>query len=500
MDTIPWEITLTVLGVVIPTVAGVYEFFFIGRKRLGYRIQMDTRAFGEDFAGARHPSLVLVRIENNGSVPVDVDDYMESEPVGLSVRFPRRRVVRAFDPTRRGPSSPTNAIPLLNRDPERADPDVLRLPRVPLNPNEHYKVLVVLDELDGDNAPERDGDESDAVMESRIKGGRITRTRYRARVSRGVVALITVMASLIVALYYVSEDNSTAAVDCASGKLTVVGSTAFRPVLEKAAASYREACREAPGDVEIDIRATGSQEGVRTLDEAGREAGEDGPAMLAFSDGRKGDGHPQLLPRPVSFSLFTLVVNEAAGVQDLTPEQIRRIYAGRYRNWSEVGGNDLPIALVGRYSNSGSRRALEERVLGGATEPNVTSHDCRARVARPDHPALRCERGSTQEALDTVAAVPGGLGYAEAHAAGARTDRLRLVRIDGHPAELDAADRGVYPFWATEYAYTYGQPPADSLVAGFLRYMTLEVGQDVIREYGQRPCADLANPRLCRPS
>jgi ABC-type phosphate transport system substrate-binding protein len=500
MDTFPWEITLTVLGVVIPTAAGVYEFFFVGRKRLGYRIQMDTRAFGEDFAGARHPSLVLVRIENNGSVPVDVDDYMESEPVGLSVRFPRRRVVRAFDPTRRGPSSPTNAIPGLNQDPERADPDVLRLPRVPLNPNEHYKVLVVLDELDGENAPERDGDESDAVMESRIKGGRIARTRYRARVSRGVVGLITVMAALIVALYYVSEGSTTAAVDCASGRLTVVGSTAFRPVVEKAAQSYRQACRDAPGEVDIDIRAAGSQEGIRALDEAGRAAGEDGPAMLAFSDGRKGDGHPQLLPRPVSFSLVTLVVNKEAGVQDLTPDQIRRIYTGRYLNWKDVGGNDLPIALVGRYSSSGSRRALEERVLGGATEPNFTSHDCRNRVARPDNPALRCERGSTGEVLDTVAVTPGALGYAEAYAATGQADRLHLVRIDGHPADLDAADRGVYPYWATEYAYTYGLPAADSLVAGFLRYITLEVGQDVIREYGQRPCADLANPRLCRPS
>lgn len=500
MDTFPWEITLTVLGVVIPTVAGVYEFFFIGRKRLGYRIQMDTRAFGGEFAGARHPSLVLVRIENNGSVPVDVDDYMETDPVGLSVRFPRRRVVRAFDPARRGPSSPTNVIPELNRDPQRAEPDVLRLPRVPLNRSEHYKVLVLLDEVDGDAAPDRDGDASDAVMESRIKGGRVIRTRYRSGVSRGVVALITVMASLIVALYYVSGNDSPAAVDCASGQLTVVGSTAFRPVVEKAAESYRRACAGAPGEVEIDVRATGSQEGVRALDEAGRLAGEGGPAMLAFSDGPKGEGHPQLLPRPVSFSLLTLVVNQDAGVRDLTRAQIRRVYAGRYRNWKEVGGNDLPIALVGRYSSSGSRRALEERVLGGATEPNFTSQDCRTRVARPDNPTLRCERGSTAEVLDTVAAVPGALGYAEAHAAAADADRLHLVRISGHPAELDAADRGVYPFWATEYAYTYGQPPADSLAAGFLRYITQEVGQDVIREHGQRPCADLANPRLCRPS
>jgi phosphate transport system substrate-binding protein len=60
-------------------------------------------------------------------------------------------------------------------------------------------------------------------------------------------------------------------------------------------------------------------------------------------------------------------------------------------------------------------------------------------------------------------------------------------------------DHGAYPFWETEYAYTYSHPGADSLAASFLRYLTNEVGQDVIRAEGHRPCADLENPVLCQP-
>lgn len=74
------------------------------------------------------------------------------------------------------------------------------------------------------------------------------------------------------------------------------------------------------------------------------------------------------------------------------------------------------------------------------------------------------------------------------------------MRIDGLAAALDAADHGAYPFWQTEFAYTYEEPDAHSLTASFLRYLTNQVGQDIIRSHGDRPCADLTNPVLCRPT
>ncbi|MFI2409870.1 hypothetical protein [Streptomyces sp. NPDC018947] len=51
----------------------------------------------------------------------------------------------------------------------------------------------------------------------------------------------------------------------------------------------------------------------------------------------------------------------------------------------------------------------------------------------------------------------------------------------------------------TEIAYTYGEPPADSIAAGFLRYLADEVGKDIVRAKGHRPCAELDKPLLCRP-
>lgn len=90
------------------------------------------------------------------------------------------------------------------------------------------------------------------------------------------------------------------------------------------------------------------------------------------------------------------------------------------------------------------------------------------------------------------------MGYAELGAAEKRTD-LVVVRMNGQKATLDAAVHGAYPFWETEFAYTYLEPKADSLAASFLRYLTNQVGKDIVRSHGNRPCDELANPVLCKP-
>lgn len=206
-----------------------------------------------------------------------------------------------------------------------------------------------------------------------------------------------------------------------------------------------------------------------------------------------------MLPRPIAFSLFTLVVNREAGVQDLSPEQIRRLHAGEIVNRRQIGGNDLPVRLVSRFSDPGTRRTFEQRLLDGRREPGDTSDDCANPAPGAPPGVVRCARASTGDVLDAVAATPGALGYSEGGAASARDDLL-LVRIGGHAATLEGADYGAYPFWETEYAYTYGEPEADSPTASFLLYLTNVVGKDIVRSHGHRPCAEPANPVPCRPS
>ncbi|AQS69766.1 substrate-binding domain-containing protein [Streptomyces pactum] len=519
MNGVPWESVLAVLGLAVPVAAALWEFFLAGRKRLGYRVQMDTSARDSatssgpeagmlqrmqwDGADLRDPSVVLLRIENVGWTPIVEEDYVApaNDAVGIRVAFPGRRVVGMVV---------TECSHTVLRDffapgtPGLGATDgVIRLPKVKLNRRAHYKVLAVLDRVPDFTGTDFPDPEVTAGVVGGVRGGTIKRTEYYPFASRPVrwllAALVLVSVAQSVSTFARGDDTVAAPLDCAEGTLHLSGSTAFQPVLELAAEQYTKTCP----DARIPLTGSsfeGSVPGLDTLAAAGEEAEpEDGEGLgdrLSFSDGPKSDGRPQLLPRPVALSLFTLVVNEDTGVQDLSLKQVREIYAGKITNWKQVNGNDLPVQLVSRNPGSGTRTTLQRQVLDDRPLLAVTTSDCRSLDTSR---AGRCEVAGTPSLLDTVASTSGALGHSEVGAATAH-EGVRQVRIDGYPATLEGADQGAYPYWETEIAYTYGEPPADSIAAGFLRYLANEVGKDIIRSRSHRPCSELDKPLLCRPS
>ncbi|MFI0814263.1 hypothetical protein ACH4TX_08995 [Streptomyces sp. NPDC021098] len=185
------ENLLALLGVAV-TVGGLsYERLIPGRKRIGYRVQMDTliddsaedgqihQRLGmlentPDLAGA---SLVLLRIENDGFRSIDADDYITAPATnhrGLTATFPNRTV---RDVAVTEPSHPD----LLRHLPQRGTPESpglvcagneISLPRVPLNKGDHFKLLVLLTGAGTDKPPHVGG---------RIREGRIRNNERRAR-------------------------------------------------------------------------------------------------------------------------------------------------------------------------------------------------------------------------------------------------------------------------------------------------------------------------------
>lgn len=521
MDEIPWGTILSIVGLVVPIIAFVWEFGVAGRKRLGYRVQMVTSARDltqsaeadafaklklEDGRGLDDPSFALLRIENAGISSIRPGDYAvpEEHKVGLHVHFPGRRVVGmaitefSTESLRDsfGPDSGLHTREIVEGT-QRRTTGIIDLPKVTLNWRQHYKVLALLEQVD-----EVDDEQKTPRLIGAITGGAgtgdITLTKsHSTGLSKPMAALIAflMLVSAGQLVYSLFLEPASAPLDCARGKLALVGSTAFVPVLQEASRLYAASC---PGS-DFTIDAKGSLEGLITLEQQGRTAGPEGPPALTFSDGEKPDRFPQSLPRPVAFSLFTLVVNKEAGVQDLSLDEIRRLFGGQIANWRDVGGRDMPVRLVNRHSDSGTRRTLEQQVLNGRWVPGDNSTDCREAGAGAPAGVVRCSRASTEDVLDAVAQVPGAVGYSELGIAAERTDVLP-VRIDGHAATLEGALHSAYPYWQTEYAYTYGEPKADSLAASFLRYLTNQVGKDVVRAHGHRPCAELGNPVLCRPT
>lgn len=104
--------------------------------------------------------------------------------------------------------------------------------------------------------------------------------------------------------------------------------------------------------------------------------------------------------------------------------------------------------------------------------------------------------------VQMVAKIPGSIGYSdllEAQTAAKQHPEVETIQIDGRDASPDNVKQHLYPFWQTEYAYTYnGEPAPDSLAASFLDYLTTNAAKQVIRASSDIPCADLPNA-ACQP-
>ncbi|MGW1494346.1 PstS family phosphate ABC transporter substrate-binding protein [Streptomyces sp. NPDC002402] len=314
----------------------------------------------------------------------------------------------------------------------------------------------------------------------------------RSRLAWVAGALATVLAGGLfssVTLLGSSPADHFSAHSCAKGRLAVVGSTTLQSALEIAAADYERVC----GDAEIRFDMRGSTEGLDSLQE------EDNPGVrLAFTDGRNQGYEGRLNPHPIAVIPFNVVVSRTIDISGLTIQQLRDIYSGERDNWRLVGGPDLGVRIIGRGADSGTRAVFEEKILG-RSEPALSSDNCTT-PREPGAPVVRCERASTSEVLDAVNRVPGAIGYAPLEAANAGAyENVAPVRINGTEPAIETIESGDYPFWTVGYAYTRGEPPADSIAASFLAFLASPDGEVALDEYGYFPCTRVAE-HICARS
>ena len=118
-----------------------------------------------------------------------------------------------------------------------------------------------------------------------------------------------------------------------------------------------------------------------------------------------------------------MIVNPANTVEDLDIETIARIYTGEITNWSEVGGADAEIVLVGREAGSGTRSGFEE-----LTE---TVDKCK----------YRQELTSTGDVITAVAQNPDAIGYASLASV---KDSVKALKVAGVTPTEETVKDGTY--------------------------------------------------------
>jgi phosphate transport system substrate-binding protein len=153
-------------------------------------------------------------------------------------------------------------------------------------------------------------------------------------------------------------------------------------------------------------------------------------------------------------------------VEELTLEQLGQIYRGEVTNWSEVGGSDKPIVLLGRDTSSGTYEYFKEEVVGNDFE----------------YAAAMKNLQSSQGIVDEVSKNLDAIGYS---GVGYIADSIEVVKIDGTAASIEAVLAGDYVLSRGLYMYSNGD--VEGVQKAFLDWILAADGQAIVGEEGFVP-------------
>jgi phosphate transport system substrate-binding protein len=169
----------------------------------------------------------------------------------------------------------------------------------------------------------------------------------------------------------------------------------------------------------------------------------------------------------VALDGLPILVHPSNPVQDLTVEQVRRIFLGEISNWKEVGGPDLAIVTISRDTNSGTYETFEGMVM-----QKKKIHD-------------GCEYAGSNGAIrQKVQSTPAAVGYA---GLGFVDKTVKALKINGIYPSAETVQTGEYPIARPLFMYTNGYPELGSPVYQFVTIHLSEDGQEMVEEIGFVP-------------
>ena len=204
-----------------------------------------------------------------------------------------------------------------------------------------------------------------------------------------------------------SDNNDSAAV---TGTVSTDGSTS----MEKVIGALGESFMAANEGVEFTYNPTGSGAGITAAQEGRCDIG---LSSRALKDEEKAGGLKETV---LAYDGIAIIVNPENPVNDLTLDQIAKLYIGEITNWKDVGGNDAEVVLVGREAASGTRDGFES-ITG-------TKDKCQ----------YRQELTSTGDVITAVSQNPDAIGYASLASI---KDSVKALNVDGvTPSETTVKD------------------------------------------------------------
>ena len=276
--------------------------------------------------------------------------------------------------------------------------------------------------------------------------------------------LLTVLLAVLMVLGLSACSNNSAAdrntdkennqIETLSGKLSLSGSTSMEKVCEALAETFME---EYP-DVTVTVEYTGSGAGIESVTNKMVDIGN---SSRALKDNEKEKG---VVENVIAIDGIAVITNSSNAVENLTKEDLIKIYTGEIKNWKELGGKDENIVVLGREAGSGTRGAFEE--LLGIVDSCVYAG----------------ELDSTGGVKAKVASTEGTIGYVSLDVV---DDTVKALKLDGVEATEANIKAGSYLLSRPFVMATNGEISAQNeIVQTWFDYIKSAKGQEVIKSVG----------------
>ena len=239
-----------------------------------------------------------------------------------------------------------------------------------------------------------------------------------------------------------------------SGSISMAGSTSMEKLANAAAESFMA---KYPGVI-VTAEFTGSSAGVEAVTAGSVNIGN---SSRALKDSEKEAGAVENI---VAIDGIAVVVDSANTVTGLTKQQLTDIYTGKIKNWTEVGGNDSVIIVVGREAGSGTRGAFEEI------------------LEVEDACSYASELDSTGAVMAKVASTPGAIGYVSLDVI---DETVTALSLDGVAPTVENIKLGNYFLSRPFVMATMGEVSEQSTeVQAFFEYLASDEGKEIIQAVG----------------